>query len=349
MVIRDVTLQKIEPLEACEIADKAVSLLPNNANRRVLLIISDFTRPFSFAEGIIFNEMTKKYGKGNIDIAVANGMHRASTLSEIRYKLCNGLTESVIYQNNPCNPDWLEDLIKENMYYVICMSEPLPHMHLQMSGGTKLVLPGLSCVGDVERFHKVDGWSAKISSAQACEGIINFYIGIEYDADREVISTCFTKSLGTFDDWKTRNMEHYTVKIPTDLPDAVMLYPKIKKADFQQSMNSLKVMEKKRVVKRGGDICIVSDCPDGIGVHYLFQQGNGISPVYYDNMFLNLGWDNIHFCIPCVSDIAIRKYFKHQRPINFLRPFDFIDYVKAVHGENAKIDNYTAPDIMIGE
>ena len=300
-------------------------------------------------ESMVYKYLKEK--KYIIDIAVANGMHRCSTRSEVCKKLQDDLEDSIIYQNHPFQEmDWLEELKEKEEYTVIAMSTPYPHNHVDMSGGDKLVLPGLAHWADIASFHKTkDEYKILKLMRDASKKVIDIYVGISYCMEG-CYDLCITREAYEFGTWRDRTKERYQVEIPNLLPDAVILEPCVKNSDFQQSMNAMLIMNKFYVVKRGGTIIIRSMTPDGLGTHYLFQQPNGKSPAFYDEIFKGslINGRQIHFNMPNVPERGIQQYFKHCKPMNFVDFEDVLSFIKARHGLDARVTHYTAPDISIG-
>ena len=336
---------KFDPLTYHEVETKLESQLPDTGDKSVLLIIPDFTRPFSIVEGILYRLLKQR--SISVDIVVANGMHRPSTLGEIRSKVGAGVDDCIIYQNHPFqNDDWLINAAYQK--YVIAFSNPLPHNHVGMSGGGKLILPGLSHWCAVESFHANGRETSTRLVVDAGKRIIDCYVGASY-GDCGINDVCVAVDDYDFYNWVDRTRDFYRVEIKSPLPDAVILEPCVKKIDFMQSMNAM-LIAKNGIVKTGGTIIIMSDTPDGMGTHYIFQQPNGIAPAYYDSIFKDeLSTADIHFCMQNVPEQAIRLYFDKCKPMNLSDFGNVIRYLEARHGTNARVIHYTAPDISIGE
>jgi hypothetical protein len=348
MDIQRVGLRECEGLSESEIVQKIEAEMPEFP-LKVLLVVTDFTRGTTMVERLVFRYLKKK--NYIIDIAVASGMHRSSTMSELRSKLGDGLEDCVVYQNHPFQEnDWLEEIKEKEDYKVIVLSNAYPHNHVGMSGGPKMILPGLSHWADVVGFHKASEKNCiENQMYEAARKVVDIYIGIAYTA-----TGCYDVMVSPYHEdykqWAYRVKDFYEVEITSPLPDAVILEPCVKNSDFQQSMNAMLIGNDYHIVKRGGTIIILSYTPDGLGTHYLFQQPNGKSPAFYDEVF---DWNlcngrQIHFCMPQVPERGIQQYFKHSKPMNFPDFEDAVRFIQSRHGQNCRVVHYTAPDISIG-
>ena len=337
---------KCEGLTYYDVETKLESQLPDTSKKSVLLIIPDFTRPFSIVESILYRLLKQR--SISVDMVVANGMHRPSTIGEIRRKVGAAVDDCIIYQNHPFqDEDWLPKVAYGKC--VIALSNPLPHNHVGMSGGGKLILPGLSHWSDVNAFHANTTLTSSRLLVDAGKRIINCHVGVSYGEDAVVNDVCVADSDYDFYNWVDRTKDFYKVDIKSPLPDVVILEPCVKKVDFMQSMNAM-LIAKHGIVRSGGTIFIMSDTIDGMGTHYLFQQPNGKTPAYYDTVFKDeLSTADIHFCMPNVSEQAIRLYFDKCKPMNLPDFGSVVRYLEARHGTNARVIHYTAPDISIGE
>lgn len=345
------TLDNIPRLTSWDLDRAIASGLPPTNGRRVLLIVPDHTRPFRRFEVQLLDAMLKLYGNGMVDIAVATGQHRQSTMDELREKFGKGIDNCVIYQNNPIAPyDWIKALKRDEGYYVIAYSNPLPHNHVGMSGGNKLVCPGLSSAYQAIMFHEASPAAARNKAKFAASEIVDYWIGCSYDTFKYPTDVYFTSSKDNFDDWVIKIKDNYKIKIPDELPEVAILEPKIKNEDFILSMNSLLVAKNYPIVKEGGTICIISYCPDGAGVHYLFQRGNGMADdVFYDRVFAAELKNRTLAFITHLPERAIRKFFKFQ-DLEFYNDIEGLyDSMFYKYGNEIKIHHYIAPEIMIGE
>ncbi|KKN04218.1 hypothetical protein LCGC14_1099590, partial [marine sediment metagenome] len=142
--------------------------------------------------------------------------------------------------------------------------------------------------------------------------------------------------------------ELYSVNIPEEA-DAVILEPLFRNADFIQSMNALQICKHKKVVKNGGLLCIKSNTPDGVGVHYLFQQINGLQPVNFDhNPVYGKILKDVTLCFICpnISRRSIEDYFDRS-PIMFNSIQNYLRFVTKMKGEDVKTVHYLGSDVMI--
>lgn len=343
------TLAKHHRLNDYDIINLVSDNLPYVGGRKVAIIAPDHTRPFSLFEHCLLDVAHKKYGYDKIDIVVASGMHRQSTYGELIKKWGNGVRHCVIFQNNPASNRDLLDMLRDEEYFIISYSNPLPHNYVGMSGGLKTLLPGLAHIEDAALFHRV-GAEAALRWQTRMASYVDFWIGCSYDGFGYVMDCMFSADKKKFDLWVSYCKHYYRISLPSRLPDAAILVPAIKNTDFILAMNALLVATNERIVKPHGIIAINALMPDGIGVHYLYQKGNGVEDIYYDCVFRDQLDDcDIHFIGCSVPARAIQKFFKNKLVVVHDDETAFLNLVKDRFGDNAVVHYYFAPEIMIGE
>lgn len=347
-----VSLDKKCELSTFDIESSIRRCLPERIDRSNILILApDFTRHSFVFEEALLRIMQEMYGEDRVDIAIASGMHRQSSLHEIRMKFGLNVDKCVIYQNNPvAGCSWLAKLKEEKDYFIFGLSNPYPHTYMGMSGGYKLVLPGMASVREAGEFHSLGMPLAKEMQKTYVDGFIDYWIGCAHSYLSWPIDLCFTESKYYFDTWVQRVRDYYKVTIPNELPDIAVLEPCVKNTDFIQAMNSLLVCKQKHIVRSGGLIVIACSFEDGMGVHYLFQRGNGVHRrIMYDEVFENeLCGRKIAFLTDSVPERAMQEFFKKRITV-----FDSVDrlaeYAWHTYGDDVDIHHYIAPEIMIGE
>jgi len=344
------TLKNNDRMSDFDIHSATSLCLPDNDGRRVLLVVPDHTRKFSRFESTLLNCSQKKYGKDMVDIAIATGMHRQSTLSEALLKWGSGVLDCEIFQNNPNVRENTVDKLKRNEnYFVIAYSNPLPHNHVGMSGGFKLLMPGFACLKDTAYFHGTSR-EAALSMQEVFKNAIDYWIGCAYDHHGYVLDLCFAEKKYYFDQWVLACRNYYKVEIPKELPDVALLTPRIKDADFILAMNSLLVAKDYPIVREGGVIAIEADMTDGIGVHYLFQKPNGAVDIYYDKIFeKELRNSEFHVITTGATQRAMQRFFDNKYVVVHENMFEFQQFLYDMFEGHCLIHNYIAPEMMIGE
>jgi len=313
-------------------------------DREVLIIIDDFTRPVTSVTRMVVEYAISKVGEERVAVVVASGMHRANTNHEVSAKIGPELTKRLrIYHHSPlCNFP-----LNKKTHNIIAVGCAMPHTFAGMSGDAKIILPGLRYFVDVMVFHKSD---KKQRSDLVCsfKEYIDTFVNYTINSYGDPVRVCVYPAGSDVGGFRYDAWNDYTVTLPAP-SDIAILVPWIKNADFQQSMNAMQVCKEYPIVKEGGTICIKSDTPEGMGVHYGFQQPNGCKPAFYDVVFKDAyRGAKIAFICPNVSRRAIQEYF--QRTVHcFNTLYDFSQWVHKMYGDEAMVLNYPAADMMIGE
>ncbi len=342
MDFRTVSLKHIPPLETHQLWEE-IHCIPFS-NKEVLIVIDDFTRPNNPIARMVVEYAISEVGEDKVAVVVANGLHRASSQKEIEGKIGSDLTKRLrLYQHSPlCNFP-----LKKDKYNVIAVGCVIPHTHTGLSGDAKIFMPGLSYYEDVVNFHLAKGKEKSdiiCSYREYADTYVNYTINSYGDPTNIVVYS----SRYTAAEFRANAHADYTVILP-DQTDVAILAPWFKNHDFIQSMNALQVCMEHRIVKENGILCIKSDTPEGMGVHYGFQQPNGWTPAYYDLLF-NKQLEKLQLCFICpnIPEKAIQEYF-FRRIFNFATADDFARFVEGRFGRTASVVYYRASDIMIGE
>lgn len=349
MYLTNIELGFKVPLRTDQLWDE-VHCIPFD-NREVLVVIDDFTRPITPVTRMVIEYAISEVGEDKVAVVVASGLHRAITNHEVSERIGPELTKRLrIYTHSPlCN--FPLDKKTHNIIAVGCV---IPHTFAGLSGGPKIILPGLQCYENTMAFHCSEKPSASDIICSKRESV-DTYVNYTIDSYGDPTRICVYPSTYSPDEFRCDAWGDYTVTLP-DETDVAVLIPHIKNADFQQSMNAMRVFidtgqfcNHHVPVKAGGVICIQSDTPEGMGVHYGFQHPNGVNPVYYDEVFEEqyLG-RGIAFICPNIPEIAIQEYFKRE-VFNFPSLAVFSRFVEERWGKTATVAFYHGADIMIGE
>jgi len=312
------------------------------------------TRPDFIVCTMLLTHLIEQVGKENIILVIGNGMHRAPARDELMRKFGWQVQWVRTFFNNPlCNTEWLEDLKKKEDGYVISMSTTFPHMHVGMSGGDKVILPGCSHWSAIRHFHSSERIHAKRVMREAGESIIDFYVCAVLNWQNVCIDIFCGSVPYHLDAFRERARNYFKVTIPECLPTAAILEPTIKTFDFEQCMNVFNIIRsggtEKQIVAKGGVMAVIANPLDGMGVHYMFQAMNGISPVYFDEVFAKELKDR-HIVIIShnLAENAIQDFFK-TKILLFRTTEDFKLFITAKFGSSATINHYISPETMIGE
>jgi hypothetical protein len=309
-----------------------------NHCKDVLLIVDDHTRPNTSVPRIVLDRLVNIVGEERVAVLVASGLHRASSYQEIENKIGSNAKKVRLYTHNPMTTP---SSFLDERYFRIGINTALPHIHTSHTSCGKLICPGIKNYKDIVSFHSIPRSIAEISThSHRIDFDIGFdvYIdgmnGVVHLEEQDKIRNTFKK-------------EYYTIDMPP-LSDVAVLIPEIKWRDFQQSMNCVNLLKYTPVVNPGGIIAFASSTPDGIGVHYLSQQPNGIKPIKYDDVFgAYLNGKTLAFIMENVNYRSIQEYF-NQKVFHHSNNDEFYAYVKFIYGDDATINIFHGADMMIG-
>ena len=309
-----------------------------NDRMDVLLIVDDHTRPITGVQQAVLDYLLDIIGEERVAVLIASGLHRASSYQEIEDKLGINIKKVRLYSHNPMATP--SSFLGEQ-YFRIGINTALPHLHTSHASCGKLICPGIQNYNDIVSFHQIPKSIAEISMNSHK---IHFDIGIDVYINTNGRAVHIEKQDPIRNTFKK---EYYTVDMP-ELTDVAVLIPTIKNSDFQQSMNAVNIFKYSSLVKPGGTVAISGDMWEGIGIHYLFQQPNGIKPVKYDEIFqLYFSGRMIAVVSEHVNNKAVQEYFNRKVHV-FNSIFDFEKYVEFMYGKNVKANYFVGADIMIG-
>ena len=311
----------------------------------VWFVVQDYTRHHGNITNCIISRAIEKLGKDRVVVVVSSGMHRASSQSEMDAMLGPGITQRLrVYSHNPLRPFPFPRNI-----YTIGIHSTTPHNFVEISHAGKMLIPGLISYNRASVWHKRGSCDAREQMEDAALNQIDTVIDYCIDHTYNMISSYVGRPNHHYDRYLTNAKECYKVKIPDELPDVAILYPVYKNKDFLLAMNAMTVCHNRKIVRDGGTVCISSPVPDHMGTHFLFQQPNGLTPAFYDEIFhIPYNKVNIVFQFPKLPEMAIQEYFK-KRIFN-LRTTDRLDmFIGSIYGNNATVHKYHGSDMMIGE
>ena len=322
-------------------------------DKHIILVSEDVTRPCYTVPHMVLDHLIECRGYRNVTLVVANGLHRSFSMGELSNKFGPNVSKIRVLFNNPQNNnDWLEDFKKKVNGFIISLSSTTPHMHVGMSGGNKVIIPGCAHWTTTNNFHKSERAKAIDSMNDTADKLVDYYICYVIDSNMRCIDFFSGRNTWNLDLFREHAKKYFKVKIPTEQPDAVILAPLIKNFDFQQCMNVFNILRsggsKKPLVRQGGIIGIIANPIDGIGTHYLFQAVTGIHPVYYDELYKEELRD-VHLVIISHSlpEVAVQDFFKTKIMV-VNNQINFSTLVSSRY-TNPTINYYISPETMIGE
>lgn len=348
MIINNVYLSRAEELTLWQI-HLALSEIPHSPSKDILIIIDDFTRPNVCVYRMVIEHFLNIKGEGSVTVLVASGSHRASSRQEMEAKIGSDLLKRLrlFYHSPLCS----FPLHQYKSHYVVAVGCVIPHNFVGLSGLEKILIPGLAAAQDVIDFHNCPPFEVRHKFAQEggkVDCFVNYTIRSIVPNEYQVTSIyCGPGDDRESFEYRHRARELYRVKLPPEC-DVAILIPFVKNKDFMQAMNAMQVFNQYNNVRSGGLICVDATVTDGIGVHYGFQQPNGLSPVCYDDLFYGQ-FLNREFCIlsATLPSCAIQDYFRRQ-VFHCETEYSLVRFIEERYGRTANVCAFNGADIMIG-
>jgi nickel-dependent lactate racemase len=256
--------------------------------QRLLILVDDNTRPTPVAELLpaLFAELEVERKRLEVTILIALGTHRAMTPDEIVAKVGADIAAQYPIVNHDWTSPDLVDLgttpsgtpIRANRLIVdtdVCIGigNIVPHNIAGWSGGGKIVQPGI-CGGDTTNATHL--LAARCPSSNLGKVLNPVRSEIEAVAKRtkmrHVVNTILDRhgtlvhvvageTQATYLHGVELARGIWEIPIPR-LADIVLVSSHPADIDFWQANKGLYAAE--RIVKRGGDIILVTPCPEGI-------------------------------------------------------------------------------------
>lgn len=256
--------------------------------QRLLILVDDNTRPTPIKDVLppLLSELQVEAKRIEVTILIALGTHRAMTDDEIVAKV-----GADIVANYPVlNHDWaaadLADLgttpngtpIRVNRLIVetdVCIGvgNIVPHNIAGWSGGGKIVQPGICGKETTNATHllaarcpssnlgKVMNPVRSEIEAVARQTKMRHVVNTVLDRHGAVVHVVAGETLATYLHGVELSRQIWEVSVPR-LADIVLVSSHPADIDFWQANKGLYAAE--RIVKRGGDIILVTPCPEGI-------------------------------------------------------------------------------------
>ncbi len=259
-----------------------------NPNSRIVIIVSDVTRPTPTAKflPLLLEELYLGGAKDeNITIVFALGLHRNQTAEESRKLVGEEVYEKIRCIQHDTNRyrhigitslgtpiEIFEDVLDADV--IIGTGSIEFHYYAGYSGGAKSVLPGVSSQEAVITNHKmmidekavsgrVDGPVRQDMEEAAKVAGLAFILNVVLDSKKEIVAAV----AGDFIEAHRKGVEvvDSMYKVPVEPADAVIVscggFPK----DINLFQANKALDHATQAVKEGGSIILVAECAEGIG------------------------------------------------------------------------------------
>ncbi|MGI5991908.1 MAG: nickel-dependent lactate racemase [Methanosarcina sp.] len=259
-----------------------------NPNSRIVIIVSDITRPTPTAKflPLLLEELYLGGAKDeNITIVFALGLHRNQTAEESRKLVGEEIYEKIRciqHDTSRCRHigitsrgtpiEIFEDVLDADV--IIGAGSIEFHYYAGYSGGAKPVLPGVSSQEAVITNHKmmidekavsgrVDGPVRQDMEEAAKVAGLAFILNVMLDSKKEIVAAV----AGDFIEAHRKGVEvvDSMYKVPVEPADAVIVscggFPK----DINLFQANKALDHATQAVKEGGSIILVAECAEGIG------------------------------------------------------------------------------------
>ena len=259
-----------------------------NSNSRIVIIVSDITRPTPTAKflPLLLEELYLGGAKDeNITIVFALGLHRNQTAEESRKLVGEEIYEKIRciqHDTSRCRHigitsrgtpiEIFEDVLDADV--IIGTGSIEFHYYAGYSGGAKSVLPGVSSQEAVIANHKmmidekavsgrVDGPVRQDMEDAAKVAGLAFILNVMLDSKKEIVAAV----AGDFIEAHRKGVEvvDSMYKVPVEPADSVIVscggFPK----DINLFQANKALDHATQAVKEGGSIILVAECAEGIG------------------------------------------------------------------------------------
>lgn len=294
------------PLETAVFAEKLASLqdlLAQKAPRTVIVVIDDLTRPLKMEPLLkLLVSVLTNYGLNgaSIKFLVGLGGHRPLNKEDLIKKVGREIYEAFTFINhNPFEEladtglSWKGTAVQLNRHFLeadfrIVISGLVPHSFAGFSGGAKMLFPGISNFAVVERTHKsvLMGFMGKLGEMEnnlfrkEIEALtrqigIDFFIGLVGNPRREIAYLACGDFVAAHREAAQYARDYYTVELPDELFDVVLLNAYPKDTELLQLENAFHPLHSssRPFLEKGGVVLVTSACSEGMGHHELFGPG----------------------------------------------------------------------------
>ena len=272
---------------------------------KALILVDDMSRPTPQKEilpTILEIFLNEGIGKEKITILICTGMHRPMSDAEISarfgapiaasYRIVNhdGFDEANLYDTGITTYDGVP--IKLNRLaaesdFILCVGQISPHRVVGFSGGSKMIMPGISGKDAISSIHWL-GWTmdsekiyarinnpardqiTRIGDMLGVDFIVNVIMEDDgvlryYSGDRNI----------AYDKACQDILSNYSVEVPE--ADIVVVDAAPYDLDIWQAAKAVTVAE--LVVRKGGTVILVASCPDGWTIHRPMITATGYLPI----------------------------------------------------------------------
>ncbi len=263
------------------------------ASDKVVIVINDITRPGPTR--IMVEEIAAQLQKvgiknKNIKLVVATGSHKTNNLKELEMMVGKELVERFEIENHECEDDntlkyvgttergiplYLNKTVVEADIRILT-GVIVPHHSAGFSGGRKSILPGVAGIKTLKIHHSLpirpyepsmgrmygNAFHEEAVSAAKMVGV-DFIVNIVQNYKKETISVVAGDLVQAHEEGVKLSLQSCSVKLlrkadivitsPGGYPRDINLY---------QAQKAVSVAE--NVVKEGGVIILVAECPEGI-------------------------------------------------------------------------------------
>jgi len=260
------------------------------AGTHVLIIVDDNTRPTPAAQLLPpLLDALKRAGVNDSGIAflIACGSHRKMTGDELERKLGKGPAGRYpVHQHDYDDADLLVDcgeidgglpvLVNRHVVaadFVIGLGHIVPHRAQGMSGGAKIMLPGVAGKASVDGMHwrasqipipdllgKIDNPLRRLSNAFAGRAGLDYIVNVVLDDEERVVGAWAGDPVAAHREGCRKALDVYGIQIPEPADICVIdSYPA--DVDLWQANKALFAAEP--AVKPGGVVILVTPSPEG--------------------------------------------------------------------------------------
>ena len=258
-----------------------------HTNQRILIIIDDKTRatPQSLILPLLVRHILAKVPDADITFLIANGTHVPMSPEEIAERVGGDIARQYRFVNHDCTK--VEDLVDlgttpngtpiqinrlaTEADLVLAVGGVVPHPLAGWGGGAKIIQPGicsrettaathdLETISPVSHFGRL-GNPMRLEIEEIVKKVpLHFMVNVIFDSGGHLVGVVAGDPIASHH--AAVDLARSVWEVPvTALADIVVVSSHPADWDFWQAMKGLYAAE--LVVKRGGDILIVTPCPE---------------------------------------------------------------------------------------
>jgi nickel-dependent lactate racemase len=269
--------------------------------RSVLVLIDDSTRPTPTARILpwVIRELhAGGIADDRIEFLQAPGTHRPMKADELRQKLGDCFGKYKVHEHHYKDRSQLHDFgrtrdgtpitankLLTQFDFILGVGSIVPHRVKGLSGGAKIVFPGVSGPEMMDR----NQWEASMHMSETVMGVpenpmrlrmeeaaqiagLKYIVNVIYDIERKIVGCFCGDPVSAHREGAKRSREVYAVRLPTRA-DIVVIDSHSQDRDFWQSAKG--PYAGTMAVKNGGSLILVSPNPEGVASNHpnLMQIG----------------------------------------------------------------------------